>query len=50
MKKKSLPKKERNVEKNNGLVLFVKGFGKRVKQIGMFIKCTQCAGMMIYTF
>ena len=31
----------------NKVTLFVKGLGKRIKQIGLFIEYTQCVGMKI---
>ena len=47
-KKKSLCQKMNAMLTNkNGLILFVKEFGKRVKQIGMFVEYSHCAGMKV---
>ena len=34
----------------NGLALFKKGLAKRVKQIGVLVEYTQCAGVKIEYF
>ena len=38
-------KKNVMLTNKNGLLLFVKGFGKRVKQIGMFVEYSHCASI-----
>ena len=47
MKQKPLSKKKEIQANKNGLSLFVKGLGKRVKQIGQAVEYTQCVGMKI---
>ena len=45
-----MKQKNEMLTNKNGLALFVKGFGKRAKKIGLFAEYTQCVGMNILYF